>query len=344
MSGFDANPYALYDAYGGPAFVAPAHDPGSKKFDATLMVGYAAEPVPGMDHLATVTTAVYGRPMPGVRAEFVVPVHGSAGERSAIGIGDVRVGAAVAIADGDRGALTVTPSCWLPLGSREADFGTGVFGVGGVAAGSVRAGRFEVLGNVGARLGNVVSPHLGAALSADVSPQLRLSAWTVAEGDGVSANVPLLVGGTTRVHLGDNLVVFSAGKGLDANAPSWQVSLAFVPFRAAPLPAPVLDALTAQVHFEPDGDFTNEAKETMFLIARAMTEDPTLTIVVVGHSDPGLPVEASAHRAELVADWLRWNGVSAERLSVLGRGGVDAPVASSDPQNDWVGFARVNHL
>ena len=77
MAGFDASPHTLYDAVGGPAFVAPARDEGTSNFDASLIIGYAADPVPGIDHLATVTTAAYARPMDGLRVEFVVPVHGS---------------------------------------------------------------------------------------------------------------------------------------------------------------------------------------------------------------------------------------------------------------------------
>ncbi len=344
MAGFDANPYALYDAYGGPAFVAPARDAGTKVFDGSLIVGYAANPAPDIDHLATITTAIYARPINGVRAEFVVPVNGSSGIGTAVGVGDLRLGAAVTLVDGAAFAAELTPSVWLPTGSRQADFGAGVFGAGGVAAASVRTGRLEVVGNLGGRIGRVTSPHVGGAVAVDVARKLRVSAWALAQGDGASSNIPALVGGTARLRLGENFVVISGGKGVAAGSPDWQATIAFVPRPVDRLPVPKLDPLQARVRFEPDGDFTTEARSTMFQLAQAMVADPTLAIVVTGHSDPKLPTEASARRAQRVVDWLTWNGVPSERLSVLGLGGVDAVIAGSDPQNDWVDFARVANL
>ena len=139
MAGFDASPYVLFDAYGGPAYIAPARDAGTSKFDASLIIGVTADATPEVDHLATVTTAVYARPLDGLRLEFVLPVHGSYGDTSVIGPGDLRAGAAVRLADGEHATLTITPSAWLPTGLHKADFGTGTFGGGVVAAASVQA-------------------------------------------------------------------------------------------------------------------------------------------------------------------------------------------------------------
>lgn len=344
MAGYDASPHTLYDAVGGPAFVSPARDEGAAKFDASLILGYAADPAPDVEHLATVTTALYARPMEGLRVEFVVPVLGTYGAASAISAGDIRTGAAVRLADGAHGTVTITPSCWLPTGSRRADLGAGVFSGGGVVSAGAHTGRLELVGNAGARVGRYVSPQLGASFAVDVTPSARLAVWTAAHGDGASTDTSVLLGASTRLQFAENEVVLSAGKGLGAHGPDWQATVAFVPRPAEPLPVPRIDPLQSEVRFEPDGDFAGDARGTMFLLAKAMKADPSLTIVVMGHSDPGLPVEVSTGRAQQVADWLVLQGVAPQRLPVLGLAGVGAVAGTSGAENDWVGFARVGQI
>jgi outer membrane protein OmpA-like peptidoglycan-associated protein len=81
---------------------------------------------------------------------------------------------------------------------------------------------------------------------------------------------------------------------------------------------------------------TPESSSTIGEIAKALADDPDLTLYVVGHTDNGGSLQynrnLSSHRASSVVDMLvNVHGVDPGRLEPVGVGPV-APVASNDSE------------
>ena len=187
-----------------------------------------------------------------VQIDVVFPMHldvrGAQGHRA--GIGDLRVGAKLALLDQQRHLvhLALHPLLWIPTGNAVLHHGSGAVAGGGVVSLGQSYSQFHWSVNTGIRVGPTQAARnlsgnsgllLGLASGVTIRPSVRVYGELIAQGSAGWSQLPAEFGAGTQFDLGKNTSATLALYGALTEAPGvpqWRIVFSSTWKRSTPRP------------------------------------------------------------------------------------------------------------